>query len=207
MYPIKKLLLEKMDECNLNRGQLMQKAGYRNIGSGMNSFNKFIEDLVWNDFLAKGLADPLGTSYDEIKKTFKESQRQREADIDNARRTNFKPQLYVVSSLSRPTSITFAGLIGGIKDITLPRSILTETPESELKMLRRIMYQYRLQFDNKVLMWGDLLGFVYWKYYDQPEEERVAFDNNGNISETISKHIPRARPQVFIKNHEITGLI
>lgn len=84
-------------------------------------------------------------------------------------RKNFKPYIYIETSLKNPTFITGASIfINDLKYINeLPQNILEISREDQVKIIKKISIENYKFRDGKCPLFGEIIGYRFFYSYDK----------------------------------------
>lgn len=204
-YPISRLLARIQKESGLSRHDFSLAIGYKNVTSALRKMdqflttgsgeNKFLE-LVLNRFPER--APELKQAVMETAKIMEEEDRLAAIEAEKEARRRFRPYIFVETSLSRPTSITYA-LFCGFKMKFLH---LSEEREHTLEEIRETIRAHYDRNNGKCVLFGNIVGYRYVRSW----EESIRLDIGGNVLEVDPGHFetPFAGAELRIGRKRLT---
>lgn len=204
--PIKDLITGRMKELDMKRADLVSRLGYKNMEGGLRKLDNFLNDGMYNDFIATHFSDALDLSPEIIKETIEETYTQIKEEQEERERRDFQPHLVIQTEKQIPSSITICALTGGFtghRVISLPEAIIYLKWEDQHDIIREEIRKYILKRKTHSFF-GEVLGFIYIQDYDDNVEDRITFDLEGDLDPSVPKDFMRPqREGLFYKGRKI----
>ncbi|HPH03358.1 MAG TPA: hypothetical protein PK297_10420 [Spirochaetota bacterium] len=191
MNKITEYVTNRMREIGLGRADLARRIGYGNIHSGMNSIDKFLAGWLDHPFVAPRIAAALEVSDDVVReriaatqKDFDDEAARLRAEQIERERANHRPYLWAVMFPSRPKQITIYAMIGGDRRwrvLILPDGFNDMDADGQREAIRARIAAYVTQYNDEIFCFGKIKHFVLSRSYDEPWEDRTAWDLQGNL--------------------------
>lgn len=205
-------LVKIVESDKEKRKEIAQALGSKDISKGVNKFITHIRNKTIDIDRLKIIVPLLSLDIDEVvedyldtKKIIKKGKKllNQIDDLNDQvyHRDNFKPYIYIETSLSRPTSITFAALCGGnMKYIrSLPDQILDLSKSEQIIIIRNIIQEHYKENDGKSILFGDITGYIYYPGFNHGIELSI----DGNIIGKNIPNIPQPECGLFYKGRKI----
>jgi hypothetical protein len=209
MFELGRFITEEMKRKGLKRSEVAHCLGYANINRGLRRLDECINEGTPHAFIIQNLHTVLGVDSSVVqkalaitKKQILEKRKARETEAEERAREAFRPHLFIITELSRPTSITMAIWTGmADRTINLPEDFAAHPPEKQLKIVQSVLRQHFKDNQGECRFFGKILGYYYVHHF----RENIRLDVEGNVE--MDETTPFTPPQGYITigNKKITG--
>lgn len=182
-YPISLLVLDIFRNSGTKPSAFIHSIGYRNLNGGFRSLDEWLQSGSGNPEFLRRLVEAYGHA-EELRNALMETAevKRYEAELaaqetERRERANFKPYIFVESSLRTPTFIAAAALTGcSMKFIWLPEDCLGISELDLLMNVQRVVREHYRENTGQCLLFGEITGYRFVHTYDA--SIRLAIDGN-----------------------------
>jgi hypothetical protein len=206
-------LVKIVESDKEKRKEIAKALGSKDISKGVNKIITHIRNKTLDIERLKIIAELLKLNPDEVIEDYQVTKRiiKKEVKLLNQiaylnnqiyQRDNFQPYIYIETSLSRPTSITFAALCGGnMKYIrSLPEQLIDFSSSEQLNFIRNIIQEHYKENEGKCILFGYITGYIYYPGFNQG----IKLSIDGNIIGKNIPNIPQPECGLFYKGRKIS---
>ena len=186
------------------RKEIVNALGYKDLMKGLNKFITQVRNKTLAEDRLEFIAPILNLNSNELISDYRETKEiaKKEQDLVNqitylkqqiSLRDNFKPYIYIETTLKRPSSITFAALLGGgMKYIReFPERILDLSKAEQIAIVKNIILEHYKKDEGNCLFFGRVTGYIYYPYFNNG----MKFSVSGLITE---ENIPAISQSKFV---------
>ena len=190
-YPVSQLISEILHKSGPKPSEFIRSIGYRNVNGGFRALDQWLQTGSGDPNFVGRLVRVYGHAQ-ELQNALTETGRmkRREAELaaierERKERADFKPYIFVESSLQTPTFITAAALVGcRMKFIRLPDQCLELSDTDQLLEVQDIVRRHYLENSGQCPLFGDITGYRFIQTYDMS----IRLDIHGSVIARESGH-------------------
>ena len=205
--PLGRFIQSKIEESGIRKVDVIRLCGWKNINKGSRRINDLIHHSMPDMDLLDKLVVVLNIDKDELNRYIRLENiihGMVNAEAEKEKRTNWKPFLYALTELSRPTSITMAAACGGDSSLRfseVPASVTVMPFEEQISEVGNLLREHFKQKEGRTHFFGKIVGYVYNYTYDYGIELSIC-------GEVVGERITPFNPPVtelIIGNKTISG--
>lgn len=182
MYPITKLILDRIKELQINKSELVKRVGYTNTTKGLRRLEHLLQRGWDSGCVLPNLPQALQLPLEQVREALIATESLLDAEKEAACRAAYFPHLWVETEHSVPSKIVFCGILGihRLKKIALPRDFDALTPEGQQSVIRGLIRESMERDNGSILFFGRIKWYVLSRSYDEPQASRTVYDIRGN---------------------------
>jgi len=207
-FILNRRLEEFFETTKTKRSEFIQRAGYRNIMKGLRVLDRFRETGLISYGFATRVCEAMGIPHEEARELIHQQTEEVGAAMEEARRREFRPYVFVKTERIHPTQITMAafGGVGALKRQAIPEDLLTDNPNETLLNLQSMARQIYEDLQGEIIFFGKITGFICYLDFDDPNRN-VELDHDAQpVKWGIP--VPRRGPRlsVSLRGRDISGI-